>query len=494
MSKGKRKRLVTEQRKQQQEQFEAEKAVKHKKNKTIAVISISIASVISAILILGLAAALVQNAFISSGRYMRKTTAVKSENYEVTEAMLAYKIGNMYQTFVSYYGDYISYTGLDTEKSLASQEYQEGQTWLEYFASQSKSYVKTMLILNEAAKANGVALTAAEIANIENIAENKDLSGYAKGISARDVADFMKLDTLAAKYKNTVISDADISDEAIESYYEANKADYTLCSYRSYAFTYGSDKDFSSADEAKSKASELQNCNTENEFIECLTEYLKLKNSEISDNDLQSELDQTLNEYKTAANTDENISEWAFDGSRELCNTYIFDNDSDTVTVYMLTSLPSPDKRITKDVRHILLTADTYDDNEEKALQKAEEILNEWNSGDKTEETFALLAEKYTEDIASAVTGGLYENVYQGEMSVNFNDWCFDESRKIGDVDIVATNYGEHIIYFVGDGMEKWKADVIGAIKSEYYSDKYSELSSLYSVQYSQDAIDDIKY
>ena len=36
-------------------------------------------------------------------------------------------------------------------------------------------------------------------------------------------------------------------------------------------------------------------------------------------------------------------------------------------------------------------------------------------------------------------------------MVTNFNDWCFDESRQPGDHGIVETEYGYHIMYFVGD-------------------------------------------
>ena len=36
-------------------------------------------------------------------------------------------------------------------------------------------------------------------------------------------------------------------------------------------------------------------------------------------------------------------------------------------------------------------------------------------------------------------------------MVVNFNDWCFDSARKTGDTDIVESEYGYHVMYFVGD-------------------------------------------
>ena len=32
-----------------------------------------------------------------------------------------------------------------------------------------------------------------------------------------------------------------------------------------------------------------------------------------------------------------------------------------------------------------------------------------------------------------------------------FNDWCFDEARQPGDTGLVHTDYGCHVMYYVGD-------------------------------------------
>ena len=35
-------------------------------------------------------------------------------------------------------------------------------------------------------------------------------------------------------------------------------------------------------------------------------------------------------------------------------------------------------------------------------------------------------------------------------MVTNFNDWCFDSARTAGETGIVETEYGYHIMYYVG--------------------------------------------
>ena len=112
------------------------------------------------------------------------------------------------------------------------------------------------------------------------------------------------------------------------------------------------------------------------------------------------------------------------------------------------------------DVRHILVqvkggtTAEdgstTYTEEDWKDCEEAAQaILEEWLAGDKTEESFAALASEKTEDPGSQATGGLYQQVYEGQMVQAFNDWCFDEARQYGDYDLVQTNYGYHVMFFV---------------------------------------------
>jgi len=112
------------------------------------------------------------------------------------------------------------------------------------------------------------------------------------------------------------------------------------------------------------------------------------------------------------------------------------------------------------DVRHILVQVEggtvgedgitTYSDAEwETCRAEAQAILDAWLAGEKTEESFAALATEKTEDPGSQATGGLYQQVYEGQMVQPFNDWCFDANRQYGDYDLVQTGYGYHVMFFV---------------------------------------------
>ncbi len=134
------------------------------------------------------------------------------------------------------------------------------------------------------------------------------------------------------------------------------------------------------------------------------------------------------------------------------------------------------------DVRHILLIPKdpaedgTYTEEAWAACEEeAKALLQTWKQGKKTEESFAELAGEHSEDPGSSTTGGLYENVYEGQMVQAFNDWCFDRNRKIGDTDLVKTEYGYHIMYFV---------DAKDGIWQNYaYSDWLSEKTDMLLMQ-----------
>ena len=123
------------------------------------------------------------------------------------------------------------------------------------------------------------------------------------------------------------------------------------------------------------------------------------------------------------------------------------------------------------DVRHILIGLEggtvgengvtTYSEEDwANAEVKAQGVLDEWLAGDKTEDSFAALANTKSEDAGSNTNGGLYQQVYEGQMVQAFNDWCFDETRQYGDYGIVKTEYGYHIMFFVsGEPMWKYYAE-----------------------------------
>ena len=91
---------------------------------------------------------------------------------------------------------------------------------------------------------------------------------------------------------------------------------------------------------------------------------------------------------------------------------------------------------------------------EEKAAAKAEaeQILADFLAGEQTKDAFEKLGQEKTDD-----SNVIYEGVKKGDMVEAFENWLFDEARKTGDTGIVETEYGYHVMYFIGEGKLVWE-------------------------------------
>lgn len=191
--------------------------------------------------------------------------------------------------------------------------------------------------------------------------------------------------------------------------------------------------------------------------------------------------------YYTALNYDDQIYN-GFTYTDDEVSAY-FDEHAEEIGV-------EKDDSLMVDVRHILIqpeavedvtdedgnvdeeaTAKATEEAMEAARAEAESIYEQWKNGEATEDSFGELAYNESMDTGSYGKGGLYEDVYPGEMIAEFNDWCFDQSRQPGDTDIVKTDYGYHIMYFVGYGETSyWRQVTKETMVQNAYDAFFSEL------------------
>lgn len=70
---------------------------------------------------------------------------------------------------------------------------------------------------------------------------------------------------------------------------------------------------------------------------------------------------------------------------------------------------------------------------------------------------------------ASAAEAAEY-TVQKGQMVEAFDTWCFDAARKVGDKAIVQTEFGYHVMYFVGS-QKDWYEDAVAQLKNDKYKE-----------------------
>ncbi len=444
------------------------------------------------------------------------------------------QIANTTQQIDSYYGagTGAQYTGFSITTDPAEQDYigedaPEGvETWSDYFKlmAPEKAFIQRTLYkeaMSEEAKKAGFEINADAQKEIDEQiesamkqyvtnAEEQDysLDNYisktcGEGLTEKTYKELLNRDMVVEKYLTWYqenISETTTKAD-VDAYYKENRSDFDLVSTRLFAISYAkADETSESKDptyteaEAKKLANEFKGKVTdEASFVELAKEYALPSQKDSYAND-SATLAEKLTKSSISASA-EKLANWLFDSARKVGDvTVINEEESETYYIAYITSPAAPDKQTAgADVRHILVQAETtkedsegkevklsqaeIDKNFADAKAEAEKILKEWKDGKATEDSFAALAKEKTDDTGSKETGGLYEDITSTSSYVpEFLDWAL-ASHKVGDTGIIKTDYGYHIMYFVGaDKTQKWESDVRAAIATEEFNDFSTKL------------------
>ena len=415
----------------------------------------------------------------------QKAIALTIGEHEITAVELNYYYVEMIDSFYQDYA-YIISTMLDVKKPLSQQIFDEttGQTWADYFLQCSIENAKSTYALCDAAEAAGFTLGQAQQDSVDLVIDA--LKGYAqsagqevddcmeelycKGANVESYREYYRRNMLANSYYSYYYSSLEYSNEALFEFDRENMARFN--SY-SYALYYLPVSKFASDAEAKAAAERVQagSYNDAAAFNEALASLAGQTDAKATE---------YTNQLHTTISTD--YSDWLSGKERKVGDVGIFPSLKDSVAegYYLLLYLGTENNRFRlKNVRHILITPEggTYNPLTGKteysiremagAAVQAKAILEQWDKFNMpTEDYFASLANQFSDD-GDGSTGGLYENVYPGMISTAFTDWCYDEERQPGDVEPIETEYGYHIMYFVGNSTMTYRNYLITAALRE---------------------------
>lgn len=420
---------------------------------------------------------------------------------------------NQSQSYDSQYGAGYGamYTGYDSSKSPMEQEYPgtledfegESATWADYFRVQSLKYLQTYLAYAKLAKEAGMSLDEDELADIDeqvesirSSAESNDYSLnryltkiYGKGVNEKLLREVMEERQLAYKYAQQKQEDVEtgVTDAQIEEEYTANPAEYALVTLNGFVVSADTSAIADDAtDDEKTAATEAAMADAKAKAegyaakvnsAETLLEQAKAYNSTATEASVKLE---DVTGTTLVSTFSQAASDWAYAAERAVGDVTVVETSNGYAVLYMAV-LPHKDMSKPVDVRHILIQFDTTTDGsgntvaltsaeKEAYYQQAQAIYNQFLENP-TEENFATLANNNSDDTGSNTNGGLYEDVHVGDMVTAFNDWCFDPNRKPGDSGIIETNYGYHVMYYVGnDNEETWKSTVRSTLASDALS------------------------
>lgn len=170
--------------------------------------------------------------------------------------------------------------------------------------------------------------------------------------------------------------------------------------------------------------------------------------------------------------------------SSYVFNLYADDNKS-PISLKNLYSSRHPNEYCVG-LRMISITPSDYNlpDSWSKAKNAATRIYEEWLSGEMTETSFISLMDKYGE----AQDGGKIHAIFSGEFPKKIDEWCFDPTRRVGDVAIIESSHGYYICFFSGkvirnyavsDFLQRKAAERAFEIDSQFDSGTYGGSESL---------------
>ena len=449
----------------------------------------------------------------SSGIIPRSTTALTVGGTKVSAAELNHYYIDSVNNFLNSYGEYVSMFGLDTTKALDEQFYNEAeeQTWSEYFLDTATASAQNMYAIYNAAKADGFTLSDDAKASVDATLENMKLYAtmygfpsadsyisamYGEGCNEKTFRQYAEVQMLAQEYAAAKNEELTYDDAALRAEEAENFNAYSAFTYNYYylansAFYQGGTEDEEGnktySDEEKEAGRAAAEAAANSLLTAATVADLDAAVAALEINAESTTAKSTRFDNQQYASVPAVIRDWVT-GERKAGDIAVIPNESTThnhaegeectgddgttvVNGYYVVLFESKNDNLTElvNVRHILVSFEggktdettgttTYSD-EEKAIAKAkaEEILAAFTSGKQTEDTFAALATEKTTDTGSKENGGLYENVYPGQMVKAFNDWCFDSARKTGDTGIVETEYGYHVMYFVGNSGKTYR-------------------------------------
>ena len=441
---------------------------------------------------------------LHGGAVPASASVIEVDGAKVSETDLRINYVNA-QNRMAQYADYytqmygFNVVGYDPALSPAEQTTKDDDgseiTWHQSFLNTAAKQAQMVAMCEAKAKAEGIVLTSEDKENVESqlalYSQEAETAGqtveefleatYGEALTLDELRAFYERMYLANRYfesrREALASTMDFE----EAFNNSEDVKNMLCAdFRFFALS-------NSGEDAEGKAKEFYDTLKKEEQFQALARiYADESNAELYAAD-----DSTLNRYVTyetvAQRLDESLADWLFSEERVPGDKNLITTDS-AIFVVMLSKAAYRVDDPNVSVRHILFTFEnaagsvgeddrtkiTAEDGTEveangsysaavvlEAYKKAKAVYDEYMKGEKTEEAFAALASQ-SEDPGSAENGGLYEDVSRGQMVAPFDEWCFSPERKPGDVGLVQTSYGWHVMYFVSRGeLSAWQQTLL---------------------------------
>ena len=384
-------------------------------------------------------------------------------------------------SYLSQYGAYLGYFGLDTSRDIDTQMYSETMTWGDYFDELAVQNMARNQGIEKEARAEGFSYdvtqdydeyqetlkTAASEAGTTVKAYLKELYGpYA---TQDRVKPYLEESFYVGAYTDSVADKLSPSDEEIQTYYEEHSDTYDSIDY------YRTEVNAQLPTEPTELADpvEPEENNEEGGEGEESEEAYQPSEAEIAAamEEAKAEADKLEADIMTdgepitdarKASVSYVLTDWLFDEGRKQGDTTVIEDSTNHKYYVVGFEKRYLSQKPTVDVRVVL----TAEDN-------GQAILDEWKGGAATEDSFAEICDKYNDPSVITVEGGLLEGVMTSDVPSEIAEWMSDSSRQAGDTTVISPaseNY-TYVVYYKGLNDAEW----IQRIRTTVRNDKISE-------------------
>ena len=424
-------------------------------------------------------------------------TYVVINGEEVNKVEFDYVYNTSKNNYITQYGSYLSYFGLDTSKDLSTQMYSETLTWKDYFEQNAVESLKQNKALMAEAKAAGFTYDTTDEYN--TFKETIKTSAASAGISEKEyvrsiygsyatmgrIEEYVKNDMVMNAYYQKLQEDNAPGDDEIQSYYEENKATYDSVDYRLTTIEadlptepteLADPVEATTAPDADTDGTATTDTTQDTAYQPSDAEIAKaMEDAKVLADDAEKTVakDGEAHENEKKSSVNYLISDWLFDDARKAGDTTVITNDNSHCYYAVAFEKRYLDETPSADVRVIIPTED----------KTGEEILEEWKSGAATEDSFAELCKKYTQDTSAVENGGLFEQVTKTGMTEELSNWIFDNSRQAGDTVAITVSDTTYVLYYIGQDQPEWKINIKNTLVSDTMSQHMQDITADVTVE-----------
>lgn len=432
------------------------------------------------------------------GGYLIHQTGVPAKVLTgATVAGESVKVNEMNYHYIELYNMYYQYGILTSKKDLQKVfDESTGETYSDYLYKAAAQNMQNIILLNQEAKKAGFKAVSAQrqvddyvtslrtyAATNKTTADKILQSQYGRGLSVRNLKEFMLRELTAQEYTNYLKqTQYKLTAEEMQAKYDAAPADYDNVTFNAYLVSAAIDStatDTQKADAialAKEQAQAILDKTTDPQSFRDASETAAGTDGASSFKDAADPtIHANMSKADITSSYSSDVADYLFSDGRTDGDKTVITTDTGAYAVYFQSRQLDTDPSVS--YRALVVTnTDTA-----AATAKAQGYMDSVTD----ETSFTDLVKKNSDDSSTAIIGGLKTSVTAAslvtasptEAETALSTWLFSADRKVGDMTII-TDVDGATLYYYQKSLPAWESSLYDSNISTEYAAWYKTLAA----------------